>query len=135
MVGHGYGHDEPTRWVHHDLGIVMLVETGSGAVFQEARVRIGKVVLILVAWPRLRRCGGGPAWWTFILAGFFFPLAYLGLLRRFFSGLPFVGAGFQHRFGLGQVDQAFLPKGHFLFHTETWWQREFALVGWFAQRQ
>ena len=51
MVGQRVGHNQQTVVVRRDWGIVRLVKAIGGAVFHDARVGIGAVVLIPVTWP------------------------------------------------------------------------------------
>ncbi len=111
MVGEGVRHNQQAVVLGRNLGIVMLVKAVIGAVFHDARLRIGEVVLILVARPRLwrfrRRAAGFPP----LLARFFFSRVPFRFVRSAFGLIAFLRAGCQHRFRLRQIGQALLATG------------------------
>jgi hypothetical protein len=89
----------------------MLVKAVIGTVFHDARLRIGAVVLILVARPRLwwfrRRAAGFPS----LLARFFFSRVPFRFVLSAFGLIAFLRAGCQHRLRLRQMSQALLATG------------------------
>src|SRR6266487_3860933 len=92
----------------------MLVKAVIGAVFHDARLGIGEVVLILVARSRLwrfrRRAAGVPP----LLARFFFSRVPFRFVLSAFGLIAFLHAGCQHRFRLSQIGQALLATGDFI---------------------
>ncbi len=133
MVREGVGHYQETVLIHGDLSIVMLIHAFVRAVFHDARVRIGEVVLILVARSRRRRLGGTSAGLASGLPSFLFSLSQLGGILGLFRRIAFLGTRFQHLLGLGQVDQPPFPKGDFVCEVQPVGQ--IALLQLFAQHK
>src|SRR5581483_3240232 len=105
-----------------DLRVVVLVEAVIRAVFHDARVGVGEIVLILVTHPRGGRVWGlstGPP--TFTL-GLFLSLSDFGFVLRLLPRVAFLCPCLQDGFGSRQVVQAFR-------------QIHFALIRAFSQRQ
>src|SRR5260370_22116727 len=57
VIGEGPSHDEQTPLIHRHLYVVILLKTGIRRIFHDARLRVGKVVLVPVArsWHRWGR--------------------------------------------------------------------------------
>jgi hypothetical protein len=109
MGGPRVGHPQPTGWVRRDVGMVMWVKASVVAVFHEARVGIGAVVLSPVTWPRLGWRGLRPTRLT--RARCFCPRPPFRLRLGAFGLVAFRCAGFPHRLGLGPGGQSRLASG------------------------
>src|SRR5712691_3949518 len=59
MIRQGPSHDEQTLLIHRHLRVVILLKGGIRWVFHDARLGVGKIVLVAVTWP-WHRWG----WWA-----------------------------------------------------------------------
>ena len=133
MIREGPSHDEQTPLIHGHLRVVILLKSGIRRVFHDARLRVGKIVLVAVTGSRHRRRRWAA---TRSAPGRALPLRalrQLGFILRLFGGQPLGGARLQHRFGLRQPRQAVLAPCHLFAHHQpigdVW------LVALFAQAE
>src|SRR5437868_13326252 len=124
-------HDQQTALIHGHLCVVILLKAGIRRIFHDARLWVGKVVLIPVArswrrWGRRAATGATP--------GRAFPLRtlrQLGLILRLLGCRPLGSARLQHHFGLRQPRQAVLAPRDLVAHHQP--IRHLWLVALFAQ--
>ena len=111
MVGKRMGHDQQALLIGGDLNVVVLINALIGAVLHDARIGVGEVVLILVAWAWLQAVGFASPRASLGLAGLLFSLPQLGFILGLFSFVALFGPLFQNRFGLGQIGQPLFSDG------------------------
>src|SRR4051795_2542809 len=109
MIGERISHNEETPLIHGHLCIVILLKTGIRRVFHDARLRVGKVVLVAgtcswLWWRRWTTTRATPRR-TLALRTLRHPRLIVGLL----GCRSLLGTGFKHGFGLRQTRQAVLP--------------------------
>ncbi len=118
VIGESPSHDQQTPLIHGYLRIVILLEAGVGRVFHDARLRVGKVVLVAVAcsWHRWGRWATTRASARGALP--LRTLRQLGLILRLLGGCPLGGTRLQHRFGFRQPHQAILAPRNLVAHHQ-----------------
>ena len=116
VIGEGTCDDERTLLIHGDLHVVILLEARIGRVFRNARLWIGKVVLVTVAGPRHGRRRWATTWTMPRRALPLCALRQLCLILRLLGCCTLGGTRFQHRFGFRQPRQAVLSPCHLLAH-------------------
>ena len=70
VIGESMSHDEQTLLIDGELHMVILLTSGIRWIFHDARVRIGEVVLVPIAWSWYGWCWRSPARTTACLALF-----------------------------------------------------------------
>ncbi len=101
VAGECVDHNQETVLIHGDLYIVMLVKALIVAVFHNARLGVGEVVLVLVARPRSGGLRDTPTGLTTRLPGFFFPCPHFGFILGQFGFIAFLRTDFHDGLGLG----------------------------------
>ena len=119
VIGERACDDEQTPLIYGQLRIVILLKAGIRRVFHDARLRVGKVVLIAISgsWHRWGRRAT-----TWALPRGALPLRtlrQLGLIVSLLGCRTLGGTGLQHRFGLRQSRQAVLAPRHLRAHHQA----------------
>src|SRR2546421_8208112 len=118
MIGEGPSHDEQTGLIHRHLRVIILLEARMGRAFHDARLRVGKVVLVAVArpWGRWARWATtrSPSRRALPLLA----LRHLGLILCLLGCCTFLGTSFQQRFSLRQPRQAILAPRDLVAHHQ-----------------
>ena len=116
MIGEGPSHDEQTPLIHGHLRVIILLEARMRRAFHDARLRVGRVVLVAIA-----RSWGRWGWWATTRATSrgalpLLALRQLGLILHLLGCRTLLGASFQHGFGHSPPHQAILAPRHLVAH-------------------
>src|SRR5258708_12883626 len=100
MIGEGPSYDEQTPLIHGHLRVVILLEACICRIFHDARLRVGKVVLVAVTGSWHRRTRWAATWATPWRALSLRPLRHLGLVPPLLASRPLLSPPSQPRFRL-----------------------------------
>jgi len=101
------------------LGLVLLVKTVIGTVFQDARVGVGEIVLIFIGWAWDWGPGRFSSRATPFPFGFLLPFAEFSFLLGLFGLVALLSPCLQDGFGLRQIFQPELPPPDFILADQT----------------
>src|SRR5258708_32769724 len=62
VIGKRTSHDEQTPLIYRNLRVVILLKTSMRRAFHDARLRVGKIVLVAITWSCCRRGGWTTHW-------------------------------------------------------------------------
>src|SRR5258708_15023487 len=118
VIGKGTSDNEQTPLINRYLRVVILLKARMRRAFHDARLRVGEIVLVAIAWSgrwRTRRTTTGA---TSRRSLSFLALLQLSLILRLLDCIPLLGTGFQYRFGLRQSHQAILSPCDLFAHHQ-----------------
>src|SRR5258708_4803740 len=97
MIGEGPSYDEQTPLIHGHLRVVILLKACICRIFHDARLRVGKVVLVAVTGSWHRRSRWAATWATPCRAPSLRTLRQLGLIVRLLGCPALLGTSLPHR--------------------------------------
>src|SRR5260370_23133516 len=101
VIRQGPSHDEQTLLIHRHLRVVILLKSGIRWIFHDARLWIGKIVLVAIAGSWHRRGRRTASRFTPCRALPLRALRHSGLILRLLGCRALSGTRLQHGFGLG----------------------------------